>query len=96
MNNTLPIPRQKHWPKSIVSVDVCGQSDHLVIEHNGCASWADIQAIKNELWGAMATAIELYPPAGKAVNGGSKQFHYRHLWKLPTWMPWPDIGREGE
>jgi len=70
------------------------EKDHLEIEHNGKANWADLQDVKNKVWGKEALAVEIYPPQGFVVNGGSTEFHYRHLWKVPSWMPWPNIRKD--
>lgn len=70
------------------------ERDHLEIEHDGTATWADLQAVKNDVWGEDALAIEIYPPARRVVNGNSAEFHYRHLWRWPVWMAWPDIRPE--
>jgi len=78
-------------PKSVLNYIIYDEHDHLEIEHDGTATWADIQAVKNIAWGADAIAIEIYPPRSQVLNGNSKEFHYRHLWRYPNWMSWPNI-----
>ncbi len=80
---------------SVIDWELYAERDHLEISHDGTATWADLQAIKNEVWGEDTVAIEIYPPQEFVVNGGSTEFHYRHLWKVPSWMPWPNL-RQGD
>ena len=83
------------WPATILSVQEYPESDHLEIGHDGTASWADLQAVKDERWGEDALAIEVYPPASMVVNGNSVEFHFRHLWRMPRWQAWPNLRPEG-
>ena len=81
----------KSLPKSILNFVEYPDRDHLEIEHDGTATWANLQAVKNIVWGADAVAMELYPPAAQVVNGGSTEFHFRHLWRVPAWSAWPNL-----
>lgn len=90
-----PIPNSGHLPHTIISYDDLVATDQLVIEHDGSATWADLQAVKNAVWGDEALAIEIYPPKSTVVNGGSTEFHFRHLWRFPVWMSWPNMRPEG-
>lgn len=90
-----PVLNDGDLPASILSYDVIEACDQLVIEHDGTAKWADLQAVKNRVWGEAALAIEIYPPQETVVNGGSVAFHFRHLWRFPTWMGWPNLRPEG-
>lgn len=69
---------------------VCPQTgyDHLEIEHDGTATWLDLQMVKNEAWGEDAIAFEMYPPQDTVINGQSVEFHYRHLFR---WREWPNL-----
>lgn len=51
---------------------------HLWVEHDGTITWDELQAIKNEVWGPAARAIEVYPAAEDVVNNAP----LRHLWLL--------------
>ncbi len=75
------------------------QLGHLMVSHDGKITWDQLQAIKNEVWGKDARAIEVYPAQGDVVNTGN----WRHLWRLgkhdfcpdllqhaPRHMPGPD------
>lgn len=90
-----PILNRGQLPDSIISYDNLIAFDQLVIEHDGTASWADMQAVKNDVWGPEALAIEVYPPQSTVVNGNSTEFHFRHLWRFPVWMGWPNLRPEG-
>ncbi len=46
-------------------------------------TWYEMQRIKNELFGAESTAVEIYPPAADVVDG-SDMFH---IWILPGEIP---------
>jgi len=46
-------------------------------------SWYEMQRIKDELFGATLTAVEIYPPHSEIVDG-SDMFH---LWVLPKDIP---------
>ena len=65
--------------------------EQLCIEHNGQANWAELQAVKNHVWGANSVAFEIYPPASEVLNGESKNFHCRHLWLATDSFNWPNI-----
>jgi len=76
-----------YWPA------VCAITgfDTIEVEHDGTVRWVDLQNIKNEVWGKDAIAFEMYPPAKVVVNGNSEEFHYRHLWRWPDGVTWPNI-----
>lgn len=63
------------------------QLGHLMVAHDGTITWDQLQAIKNEVWGRDARAIEVYPRAGDVVNGGL----FRHLWRLGEGDFCPDL-----
>lgn len=69
--------------------------DHIEVEHDGSIGWAEMQSIKNEFWGAAAIGFELYPPANTVVNGNSTEFHYRHIWRWPDGVEWPNLRKGG-
>ncbi len=75
-----------------VMVDL--QLGHLMVAHDGTITWDQLQAIKNEVWGRDARAIEVYPAAGDLVNAGN----FRHLWRLGEGDFCPDLltHREGD
>ena len=75
----------------ILYTDTPSGYQHIEIEHDGTATWLDLQIVKNEVWGEDAIAFEVYPPKAKVVNGESTEFHYRHLWLMPRCIKWPDI-----
>lgn len=60
---------------------------HLWVYHYGDISWDQLQAIKTEIWGADARAIELYPAEGQVVN----MLPCRHLWRLGAHDFAPDL-----
>ena len=84
---------------SIISVteSFCELSgyDHIEIEHDGSLTWAEAQSVKDMVWGKQAIGFEMYPPSSKVVNGNSTSFHFRHIWRWPDLIPWPDISGEG-
>lgn len=41
--------------------------------------WDELQALKDELLGPDAVAVEVYPPADEVVNERNR----RHLWEFP-------------
>lgn len=51
---------------------------HLWVLHDGSITWDQLQDIKNNIWGAAARAIEVYPAESDVVNS----LHCRHLWRL--------------
>ncbi len=51
---------------------------HLWVIHDGTITWDQLQDIKNNIWGADARAIEVYPAESDVVNS----LHCRHLWRL--------------
>ncbi|MCW9041730.1 MAG: hypothetical protein OQK05_00180 [Pseudopelagicola sp.] len=72
-----------HWGGEIRKVHgfrvfVDDRQGHLAVEHNGAITWDDLQAIKNDIWGAEARAIEVYPKQSQLVNSAQM----RHLWRL--------------
>ncbi len=78
------------WGAWKVGVD--HQLGHLWVEHDGTITWDDLQAIKNELWGTEARAIEIYPAASAVVNSRP----CRHLWRLGEHEFAPDLLGEAE
>jgi hypothetical protein len=64
-----------------------GKVHHLAIRtaSNLEPPWRDKQRIKNELFGAEFTAVEVMPPAGELVDEADMY----HIWVLPTGMPLP-------
>jgi hypothetical protein len=46
-------------------------------------TWLEAQRIKDELAGAGATAVEVYPPRSKVVD----EANMYHLWVLPAGLP---------
>lgn len=63
------------------------QLGHLMVSHDGSITWDKLQAIKNEVWGKDARAIEVYPRQGDVVNSGN----WRHLWRLGEGDFAPDL-----
>lgn len=66
------------------------RSDTAGVTHVGVSSlsgvrptWYEMQRIKNELFGAHSTGIEIYPPE-RDVTDGADMFH---LWILPGEIP---------
>jgi hypothetical protein len=52
--------------------------------------WESLQQIKNEICGAQAEAVEIYPPQSEVVNS----CHHYHLWVLPEGIKMPfGLGR---
>jgi hypothetical protein len=64
----------------------------ISVEHDGYITWDELQAIKDDLFGKDACAIEIYPPQDRVVNN----VQMRHLWLLGPNDWWPDLGHEGE
>lgn len=60
---------------------------HLIVKHDGRITWDQLQAVKNEVWGPDARAIEVYPAQGDFVNNGN----IRHLWRLGPGDFCPDL-----
>lgn len=60
---------------------------HLIVAHDGALTWDQLQAIKCNVWGDDARAIEVYPAAADVVNNGQ----YRHLWRLGADDFCPDL-----
>jgi hypothetical protein len=59
-----------------------GEVAHLEIsrvDNQPVHRWHDLQRIKNQVCGAGAVAIEIYPAAGRLVDAQ----HAYHLWVLP-------------
>lgn len=46
-------------------------------------TWYELQRIKNELAGANATGVEIYPPQDQLVDGADAY----HLWIVPGGLP---------
>lgn len=88
------IINNKKLPQTVLNYVLYPHSDHLEIEHDGTANWADLQIVKNLVWGEDAVAIEMYPAQSRVVNGSSTEFHYRHLWRVPAWANLPNIRKE--
>lgn len=65
------------------------QLGHLMVSHDGSITWDELQAIKNQVWGKDARAIEVYPAQGDVVNSGN----WRHLWRLGKGDFCPDLLR---
>ncbi|WP_449222432.1 DUF7694 domain-containing protein [Acidimangrovimonas pyrenivorans] len=51
----------------------------IVGRHGQRPTWKEAQAIKNELAGADATALEVYPPQAEVIDSADTY----HLWVLP-------------
>lgn len=66
--------------------------DTIEVEHDGTITWLDMQLIKNKEWGEDAIGFEMFPPASEVVNGESVLFHYRHIWRWPSGVTWPNFG----
>lgn len=60
---------------------------HIEVHHDGTITWDDLQAVKDQVWGKDARAIEVYPVAADVVNRGN----YRHLWRLGAGDFAPDL-----
>ena len=67
---------------------------HIEIEHDGTASWADLQEVKNFVAGEDVGFKEYYPPQKYVVNGNSTEFHYRHLWLVEDDEPWFNLRQD--
>ena len=78
------------WP-SAERIYVDHALNLLSVEHDGGITWDTLQAIKDQVFGPEAVAIEVYPPDSRVVNS----IPMRHLWKLGPDDWWPDLGREG-
>ncbi len=59
----------------------------ISVLHDGDISWDELQAIKDEVWGSEAEAIELYPARSRLINNVNQ----RHLWKVPKGFKLPDL-----
>lgn len=87
-----------YQPRRLSDTDTCFYVHHdverglLSVEHDGTATWDELQEIKNDLFGKDACAIEIYPPQDRVVNN----LNMRHLWLLGKGEWWPDLGHEGE
>ncbi len=80
--------RQKNWGDTysaqvVVTYTPIGPVNHLKVRrHDGGTNrltWDELVAIKNEMLGEGACAIELFPRAADVVN----EANIRHLWELP-------------
>lgn len=63
------------------------QLGHLMVKHSGVLPWDTLQAIKAEVWGIDARAIEVYPAQSQLIDHGQ----YRHLWRLGSNDFCPDL-----
>ena len=84
----------EHWSAAhagqVLEIDTrLNRLRHLKItRHDGRdleCNWETVQAIKNDLVGANALMIEVYPPESDVVNA----VPIRHLWELPDWSGCP-------
>lgn len=57
----------------------------MVTKKAGAPSWAEMQRIKDSLFGADRWAVECFPPRRKLVDGADSY----HLWVLPEGAAWP-------
>ena len=78
---------QRHITLSGFEVTHDPQLGWLMVSHDGSLTWDQLQAIKNDVWGKAARAIEIYPADGDVVNSGN----YRHLWRLGADDFCPDL-----
>lgn len=60
---------------------------HLWVIHDGKVTWDQLQEIKNDVWGHMTRAIEVYPASADVVNS----LQCRHLWRLGEMDFAPDL-----
>lgn len=75
-----------------LSVMVDDQLGHLCVYHDGTLCWDELQAIKAQVWGPEARAIEVYPAASAEVNNRNA----RHLWRAGAFDFLPDLlGEDG-
>ncbi|MBT2131214.1 DUF7694 domain-containing protein [Aliiroseovarius lamellibrachiae] len=63
------------------------QLGHLWVIHDGTITWDQLQAIKNDVWGKSARAIEVYPAECDVVNS----LDCRHLWRMGAFDFVPDL-----
>lgn len=75
----------RNWVFSVLDRPVAGGFRHLGISSLSeiRPTWPEAQRIKNELAGADATAVEVYPPDAEVID----QAHMYHLWVLPSALP---------
>jgi hypothetical protein len=59
----------------------------ICVAHDGAITWDALQAIKNEVWGTRARAIEIYPRQADVLDHGN----LRHLWLLGDRDFCPDL-----
>lgn len=74
--------RDKYEYRVGVSLAPWGRTDHLRVwrrDHKDGIPWDDLQAIKNEVFGPEATAVEIYPPQAEVID----EVNMRHLWLVP-------------
>lgn len=65
---------------------------HLAVTHDGSITFDQLQAIKDEIWGAETRAIEVYPARSQFINNAP----LRHLWRLGADDFCPDLLGRGE
>lgn len=67
---------------SVLDRTLENQTRHLAVTSLSMErpTWWEMQRIKNELAGETVTAIEVYPPQAKVVDGA----HMYHIWVLPN------------
>lgn len=57
--------------------------EHLVVSRwdgaEVCATWSELQAIKNEVIGKEVRMIEVFPEENRVIN----QANHRHFWTVP-------------
>lgn len=80
-------PRIRHLTVRGWDVQVNDDLGHMVVQIGAGISWSELWAIKNQVWGKEASAIEVYPPARFLVNN----VPLRHLWRLGATDFWPDL-----
>lgn len=95
VDNYVSVVEDARFPKSILGYQNLIEFDQLCIEHDGSATWMELQTVKNIVWGEGVLGVEVYPPQETVVNGNSTEFHYRHIWRFPVWMAWPNMRKEG-
>ena len=67
---------------------------HIEVEHDGTVTWFEMQELKNKIFGPDVVGFEMYPPKDTVVNGGSKEFHFRHIWVWPQDVEWPNLRKD--
>jgi hypothetical protein len=81
--------RRKLYFTQVLDVQTAwGPARHLVVgRYDGKPgiSWDVLQALKNEMLGPDACAVEFFPPAHKVVD----EVNRRHLWEVPKDLELP-------